>query len=195
MWPGNLRGCLIETGSRIPTDKVKGIPRGQEGFLKELIDGEWKFREDAPKEGKTSREIRKDKSGMPEKAVKKRSRLKPCTRKLLTKAKETYPKGHGCRVLRALWRRSWYGKEGDYKYVSDTRTHSGSYYSYGQEWLAHKLKIRRKTVSCWLKRFEEDGYVYCRYHGYPDRGNSLLELAYNEKHRQILQGKNTGKAK
>jgi len=187
MWPGNLTRCIIESGSRIPTDKVKGIKRGSEGFLKELIDGEWKFREDALKEGKTSLRIQKDKSGLPEKEVKKRKRYPTPTKEILHKAKGLYPQGEGIRVLKCLYRQSEYKRVSDNPYYSGTSTRPGRYFSYSQEQVGKRLGIRRMTISLWLTRFKADGFVCVRKQGYPGRGNAILELALNEAHRRILK--------
>jgi len=194
MGTGNIRRYLIATDQDIPTDQVKGISRDSKDFLKVFHDGELVYPEDIPKEGKTSLRIQKGKPGQVEKVVKKRRQSPRPSIEILHKAKDLYPKGEGIRVLRALYRYSLFRQKRADKYYNGTATQSGRYYSWGQEWLAKRVGVQRKVIWKWLKRFKADGFICVRYHGYKDRGSSILELAYNEAHRRFLQGINKRRA-
>lgn len=195
MWPGNISRETMATDQEIPTDQVKGVKVGDKGFLKVFHNGELVYPEDIPKEGKDPFRESKGKPGQAEKAVKKRRQRPRPSKEILHKAKDLYPKGEGIRVLRALYRHSLFRQKRADKYYNGTATQSGRYYSWGQEWLAKRLRISRWTVQRWLTRFEADGFICVRYHGYKDRGSSMVELGYNEAHRRILQGINTERAK
>ncbi|GAI70017.1 unnamed protein product, partial [marine sediment metagenome] len=104
--------------------------------------------------------------------------------------KAHYTRGEWKKILRGLHKFYLYRKRREDKYYPGKSERQNRQYIYGQEWLAGKLKIDRRTVGRWFRRFEGDGIIYIPYRGYKDpkkkvnRGASICELAFTEGHRK-----------
>jgi hypothetical protein len=103
--------------------------------------------------------------------------------------KDHYTWGEWKKILRALHKYSLYRKRNEDKYYHGKSERKNRQYIRGQVWLAKKLEVNRLTVRKWLYRFEADGVIYICQRGYIDRGASIIELAFTERHRRMNKRK------
>jgi len=115
-------------------------------------------------------------------------------KEVLDKCKELYGLGEWKRILRGLHKYSWYRKRNEDKYYPGKSERRNRQYVLGQIWLAKKVGVTWRNLRKWLYRFEADGIIYIVYHGYKDRGASIIELAFTERHRRMNKRK-TGQRK
>lgn len=103
--------------------------------------------------------------------------------------KDHYAWGEWKKILRALHKYSLYRKRNEDKYYHGKSERKNRQYIRGQVWLAKKIEVNRLTVRKWLYRFEADGVIYICQRGYIDRGASIIELAFTERHRRMNKRK------
>jgi hypothetical protein len=115
---------------------------------------------------------------------KKRAKHFKTPKEIMAWCKKNYTRGEWKRILKGLHKFCRYKKRREDKYYPGTSERKNRQYVYGQQWLAGKLGMERRTVESWFHRFEADGIIYVPYRGYKKRGASICELAYTEEHRK-----------
>ena len=93
-----------------------------------------------------------------------------------------YGKGKWKKVLRGAYRYSRYKQRSQVKQYPGKSRQKGSFYPYGQYWLAGQLGVSRWTVQRWFQVFEHDDIITYPYIGYKGRHSSVVELPYNVAH-------------
>jgi len=161
--------------------------RGESGAM-ELPDGYQpsrveRFERKADKKAETKKP---DLHIVPKRGARKKKAAKypKVPKEIMAWCKDHYPRGEWKRIVRGLHKFCRYKKRREDKYYPGTSKRKNRQYVYGQQWLADKLGIERRTVETWFHRFEADGIIYIPYRGYKKRGASICELAFKDGHRK-----------
>jgi hypothetical protein len=115
---------------------------------------------------------------------KKAAKYPKVPKEIMAWCKAHYTRGEWKRILKGLHKFCRYKKRREDKFYPGKSERQNRQYVYGQQWLAGKLGLPRMTVERWFHRFEADGIIYVPYRGYMDRGASICELAFKDKHRK-----------
>jgi len=185
----------MATDTEIPTKKVKGISPGEPGFARDWTESGGKYVEDGRKlHAEVVHKKRKPRRKADPKARTKREHRK-VPKDILAYCKKAHGEGKSLDVVKGLYRFSIYRARNKDKYYPGTSTRRNRVYPWGQEFLAGKLRIERRTIWKWLKRFEEDGIIFKVHQGHFTRGSTIYELAYNEGHRIKSKGRTNRRKK
>jgi len=192
--PGQEKKAIPDGYNPNGTKKKKGLKPSDPGYLTDWTGSESR----RPGEKESQYQEPKPREEEPGPKTKAKVLYLPLyqtpPKEVLDKCKELYGLGEWKRILRGLHKYSWYRKRNEDKYYPGKSERRNRQYVLGQIWLAKHIGVTRRNLRKWLDRFEADGVIYIPYHGWKERGASIIELAFTEGHRRMNKRK-TGERK